>query len=161
MSYYDDGQDAPRRHKSGRDRDSRRSRPVYEEDEIIEKRRGPLRQEVQTHRELIRRQDSDDIEEVQRDFPPGEGYGRRGTAYPPRRARSDGRRDRDYDSYGGGRRSRGYDDRRGGILTHNLRTSADTTQAIDVEIIRHHQAQQVRRPDEIVGNRWENKQWLR
>ena len=115
MSYYDD--DAPRRHRSGRDRDSRRSRPVYEEEEIIEKRRGPPRQEVQTHRELIRRQDSDDIEEVQRDFPPGEGfYGRRDAyrdPYPPRRARSDGRRDRDYDGYGGGRKSKGYDDRRG------------------------------------------------
>ena len=113
MSYYDDN-DAPRRHRSGRDRDSRRSRPVYEEEEIIEKRRGPPRQEVQTHRELIRRQDSDDIEEVQRDFPPGEGFGRRGAyrdPYPPRRTRSDGRRDRDYDGYGGGRR-RGYDDRK-------------------------------------------------
>ncbi len=115
MSYYDD--DAPHRHRSGRDRDSRRSRPVYEEEEIIEKRRTHPRQEVQTHRELIRRQDSDDIEEVQRDFPPGEGFsGRRGAyrdPYPPRRARSDGRRDRDYDSYGGGRRSKGHDDRRG------------------------------------------------
>ena len=111
MSYYDD--DPPRRHKPGRDRDSRRNRPVYEEEEIIEKRRGPLRQDVQTHRELVRRQDSDDIEEVQRDFPPGEGLGRRG-ANPPRRARSDGRRDRDYDSYGG-RKSRGYDDKRSAI----------------------------------------------
>ena len=116
MSYYDDGQDAPRRHRSARDRDSRRNRPVYEEEEIIEKRRGPLRQEVQTHRELVRRQDSDDVEEVQREFPPGEGFsGRRGAyrdPYPPRRARSDGRRDRDYDAYGGGGRSRGYDDKR-------------------------------------------------
>lgn len=113
MSYYDDDQDAPRRHRSGRDRDSRRNRPVYEE-EIIEKRRGPARQESQPHRELIRRQDSDDVEEVQRAFPPGEGFhGRRGSQYPPRRARSDGRRDRDHDAHGGGRRSRGYDDRRG------------------------------------------------
>ena len=121
MSYYDDGPDPPRRHRSGRDR---RSRPVYEEEEVIEKRRGPPRQEVTTHRELIRRQDSDDIEEVQRDFPPGEGfYGRRGPyrdPYPPRRARSDGRRDRDYDAYGGGRRSRGYDDRRGTISIHAI-----------------------------------------
>lgn len=105
---YDDDyySDSPPRHRSDRhrDRDSRRNRPDYREEEIIEAR-GPPAQAAQRNA-LIRRQASDEsIEEVRRDFPPGgdAGYARRTT----RRARSQGhggRYDDDYDDY--------YDDRR-------------------------------------------------
>lgn len=123
MSYASYDKD-DRHDRSDRKRDSRRSRPpIYQEEEIIETRRGPPRSPRQ---DLIRRQDSDDVEEVQRDFPPpGEGaYVKRRSTYrdpnPPRRARSDGRRDRDSDYYGGGgRRSRGHDDRRGEESVYN------------------------------------------
>ncbi|KAI4164086.1 MAG: hypothetical protein LQ342_002322 [Letrouitia transgressa] len=101
MSYYDD--DPPRRHKS-----HRHDRPRYEE-EVHESRnsRGGVRQNA-----LVRRphDDSDSIEEVEREFPPGGGYrtkqrhGRRTRSadydddyYEPRRRRGGGRR-RDYSS---------------------------------------------------------------
>jgi hypothetical protein len=87
MSYYDD--EVPRRHRS-----HRHSRPVYEE-EIIESRTTRPRAPPQ-QMELVRRRDSDEsIEEVRRDFPPGDGtYIQRKTTtrdrYP--RARSMDRR---------------------------------------------------------------------
>ncbi|KAL8717227.1 MAG: hypothetical protein Q9225_005512 [Loekoesia sp. 1 TL-2023] len=102
MSYYDD--DPPRRRRSHRHRD----RPVYEED-VYESRgsRGAgARQNA-----LVRRprdDDSDSVEEVQRDFPPGGGAytksrrqrraksaGYDDDYYEPRRRRGGGRR-RDY-----------------------------------------------------------------
>lgn len=69
MSYYDD--DPPRRRKSHRNRD--RDRPAYEE-EVYESRgsRGAgTRQNALVKRS--RDDDSDSIEEVHRDFPPGGG----------------------------------------------------------------------------------------
>ncbi|KAL8780705.1 MAG: hypothetical protein Q9213_006351 [Squamulea squamosa] len=106
MSYYDD--DPPRRRKSHRNRD--RDRAAYE-DEVYESRgsRG-----AGAHQNaLVRRprdDDSDSIEEVHRDFPPGGGaYNksrrhRRARSYDddyhynePRRRRGGGRR-RDYSS---------------------------------------------------------------
>ncbi|KAL8841662.1 MAG: hypothetical protein Q9176_003057 [Flavoplaca citrina] len=107
MSYYDD--DPPRRRKSHRNRD--RHRPTYDED-VYESRgsRGAGgRQNALVKRS--RDDDSDSIEEVQRDFPPGGGAytnsrrPRRARSYPyeddrydePRRRRGGGRR-RDYSS---------------------------------------------------------------
>ncbi|KAL8688364.1 MAG: hypothetical protein Q9224_004901 [Gallowayella concinna] len=103
MSHYDD--DPPRRRKSHR-RD--RDRPAYEE-EVYESRgaRGTgVRQNALVRR--ARDDDSDSIEEVQRDFPPGGGAytksrrQRRARSYDddydePRRKRGGGRR-RDYSS---------------------------------------------------------------
>ena len=104
MSYtsYDNQE---RRQRSDR---PRRDRPVYREEEIIESRTGP-RPSRQT--DLVRRRD-DSVEEVQRDFPPGNTYIQRRTA---RRARSDGRsRYDDDDRYEDPRRrNKRYDDRRG------------------------------------------------
>ena len=108
MSYYDDQE--PRRHRS-----HRKSRaPVYEE-EVIETRnsRGAPRGQM----DLIRRRDdsSDSIEEVRRDFGPGEYVQRRTTVrdkYAPEpyapRARSVDRYDDDsyYDDRKGSRRSK-------------------------------------------------------
>ena len=102
--YYDD--DTPRRrsHRTSR-------RPVYEE-EVIETR-GPRANRTT---DLIRRRDSDeDVEEVRRDFAPGEGayVSRKYSARErraPARARSVGRSsyysDDDYEDSrrGGGRR---------------------------------------------------------
>ena len=101
MSYYDDEQ--PRRHRS-----HRHSRPVYEE-EVIESRQTRPRREPE-HMELVRRRDSDDsVEEVRRDFLPGDGtYIQRKTTtrdrYPPR-ARSVDRRSYYDDEYDDPRRS--------------------------------------------------------
>ncbi|MCJ1485110.1 hypothetical protein MMC06_005283 [Schaereria dolodes] len=67
MSYASYDQEVPRRHRSHRER---RSRPVYEEEEIIESRHGPPRG-APRQMSLIRREDSDEsVEEVRRDFPP-------------------------------------------------------------------------------------------
>ncbi|KAL8771204.1 MAG: hypothetical protein Q9209_003375 [Squamulea sp. 1 TL-2023] len=105
MSYYDD--DPPRRRKSHRHRD--RDRAAYE-DEVYEPRgsRGAAaRQDALVRR--ARDDDSDSIEEVHRDFPPGGGaynksrHQRRARSYDddyynePRRRRGGGRR-RDYSS---------------------------------------------------------------
>lgn len=112
MSYYDD-----RRHRSTRDR----YRPTgYVEETYVDSRGGN-----NSRMDLVRRYDdsNDEVEEVQRDFPPGEySYGRpRRTKVTTvregvRRARSVGGRD---PYYGGGyyrrddyRRSGRYDDRR-------------------------------------------------
>lgn len=66
MSHYDD--DPPRHRKS-----HRHDRPRYEEEEVYESRnsRGGVRQNA-----LVRRphDDSDSVEEVEREFPPGGGY---------------------------------------------------------------------------------------
>ena len=126
MSYDYDPQDAPRRRKTER---SRRDRPVYEE-EIIETRNGPPRGGRTTDLARRPRDDSDSIEEIQREFPPGEGaYVRRRTTVRDKYATGPGRArsiDRGYeDDYyevdarrsdtaiGGGRRRGGRDsDRR-------------------------------------------------
>ena len=69
-----------------RDRDYHRDRPAYREEEYVEARSGP-RSSRQTA--LVRRRE-DSVEEVERDFPPGDGvYVQRRTT--TRRARSDGR----------------------------------------------------------------------
>lgn len=91
--YYDD--DEPRRRST-----RSRRQPVYEE-EIIEKRSTRPRQQM----EMVRRRDdsSDSVEEVRRDFPPGDGvYVKRRTTtrdkYAAPRARSVGR-DSYYENY--------------------------------------------------------------
>jgi hypothetical protein len=114
-SYYD--ADAPRRHKTHR---SHRA-PVYQEEEIVESRTSRPQRQM----ELVRRPRDDStssIEEVRRDFPPGDGaYIKRRTVvrdkYPPARARSVDN-DSYYDDYSrgnrrsdGGRRSKRYDER--------------------------------------------------
>ena len=95
--YYDDDYSRPRRsHRSSR-------RPVYEE-EIIETRNG---RPSQAQMDLVRRRDSDsDVEEVRRDFPPGQDgtyvsrkYSTRDRYAPAPRARSHGRYDDDTYSY--------------------------------------------------------------
>ncbi|KAL8854544.1 MAG: hypothetical protein Q9221_000579 [Calogaya cf. arnoldii] len=108
MSHYDD--DPPRRRKSHRNRD--RDRPTYEE-EVYESR-GSRGAGTRQNNALVKRSrddDSDSIEEVHRDFPPGGGaYTKsrrqpRPRSYPydedrynePRRRRGGGRR-RDYSS---------------------------------------------------------------
>lgn len=131
MSYEYDQQETHRRRKSER---SRRDRPVYEEEEIIETRGGPPRGGRTMDLARRSRDDSDSIEEIQREFPPGEGaYVQRRTtvrdkyASAPRRARSiDRGYEEDYygvdarrsdPAVGGGRRRGGRDsDRRRGYL---------------------------------------------
>ena len=109
---YDDRDDRRdrRRDKDRRDRPKshRRERPpAYEEEEIIEARRGPARdrdprdpRDPRMSALVPRARDSSEssVEEIDRGFPPAAGYGRRGP--PPRRARS----------HGGGRYD-DYDDR--------------------------------------------------
>ncbi len=116
--YYDDDNRDDRRDrrrdKDRKDRDrpksTRRERPpAYEEEEIIEARRGPARDRDPRDSKagaLVRRpQDSDSessVEDIHRDYIPGGGYDRRrGDRDPPRRARS----------HGGGRHDDPYDDR--------------------------------------------------
>ncbi|KAI9711606.1 MAG: hypothetical protein M1812_007128 [Candelaria pacifica] len=116
MSAY--GDDPPRRHKSHRERRSRRD-PMsdYSESTYVDPRDAPP---VRTIREqaLVRRtRDDSPIEEVRRDFPPRGEYVSRTTGrgpYPPRaRSLDRQRRDRDYYGGGGGGGRRGHrDDRR-------------------------------------------------
>jgi len=110
--YYD--ADSPRRHKHHSHR-----APVYQE-EIIESRTSRPQRQM----DLVRRPRDDSassIEEVRRDFAPGDGYVQRRTIvrdkYPPTRARSVDNNDY-YDDYSrgsrrsdGGRRSKRYDER--------------------------------------------------
>lgn len=106
MSYASyDTQDRKHRSDRHRDRDSRRDRPVYREEETVEARAGPRSSKQM---DLVRRRE-DSVEEVEREFPPGDGYVRRST----RRARSDGRGRYDDDDYGDDRRrSKRYDGRK-------------------------------------------------
>ena len=119
-SHYDDDDDRrdDRRRDRDRDRDkdrkpSRRREPTYEEEEIIEARRGPARNRdrdddrgARGGSALVRQRQRDvsesSVEEVERDFPPevgGGGYVRRTKKYPPpRRTKSHGDR-YDEDSY--------------------------------------------------------------
>lgn len=92
-SYYED--ETPRR------RSHRKSRPVYEE-EIVERRTTKQPREAnaqQYNTEIVRRRDSDEsVEEVRRDFPPGDGtYIQRRTTTRDRHAPR--RRSADYDYY--------------------------------------------------------------
>lgn len=110
MSY--DNQD--RRQRSDRNRDSRRNRPAYEEEEVVETRSGPRSSRTT---DLVRRRD-DSIEDIERAFPPGDAYVQRRST---RRARSDGRsRYDDDDYYEDSRKSRRYDDKKSKtIITPN------------------------------------------
>jgi hypothetical protein len=115
-SYYDDdderGNDR-RRDKGGRDRDrdrggrSQRDGPVYEEEEIIEARKGPARdrppRDPRAGALIPRRRDDSEssVEEIDRRFPPRGHGGGRDKGYPPRRAKS----------HGGGRYDDNHDDR--------------------------------------------------
>ena len=68
MSYYDD--EEPRRHRS------RRHRPAYEEEEVVETRTGRDNRNINRHTEMIPRprdSSSSSIEEVQRTYLPGGG----------------------------------------------------------------------------------------
>lgn len=109
--YDDDDRDDKRAHRRDRDRpkSSRRERPpVYEEEEIIEARRGPARdrdpRDPKAGALIPRPRDSSEssIEDIPRDYIPSGGHGRRRRDYdPPRRARSHGGgRYDDYDEYG-------------------------------------------------------------
>lgn len=118
-SYYDDDDDRDDdRHRdrggrgdrdSGRDRGGRYKRdgPVYEEEEIIEARRGPARdrdpRDPRAGALIPRRRDDSEssIEEIDRKYPPKGYAGGRDKGYPPRRAKS----------HGGGRYDDDYDDR--------------------------------------------------
>ena len=113
--YSDDGRDDRRERRRDRDRkdrdrpkSSRRERPpAYEEEEIIEARRGPARdrdpRDLKAGALVRRPQDSDSessVEDIHRDYiPGGDGRRRRGDD-PPRRARSHGGgRYDDYDNH--------------------------------------------------------------
>ena len=140
MSYTSyDTQDRKHRSDRHRDRDSRRDRPTYREEEIVEARTGPR----QPHQmDLVRRRD-DSVEEVERDFPPGDGYAQRRST---RRARSDGRGRYDDDDYlDDRRRSKRYDDKRGVDVSSILPNGADMFQVIDVGTTRPARAQRVPR----------------
>ncbi len=120
MSYesYDD-----RSYRSDR---HRRDRPAYREEEIVEARTGPRR-----HTELVRRR-SDSVEEVEREFPPGEAYIQRRTT--TRRAHSDGRGRHDNAYYKDKQdRNRRYDDRKGMNLISLAENRTDVLQVIDEE----------------------------
>ena len=104
---YDPYEDQDRKHRSDRHRESRRNRPNYVEEDIVEARSGPR---PSRHTALVPRRE-DSVEEVEREFPPGAGYGQsRSTA---RRARSAEHGRYDDDDYYGGRRSKRYSDRKG------------------------------------------------
>lgn len=138
MSYTSyDTQDRKHRSDRHRDRDSRRDRPSYKEEEIVETRTGPR----QSHQmDLVRRRD-DSVEEVERDFPPGDGYVQRRST---RRARSDGRgRYDDDDYYEDRRRSKRYDGKKSMSGTSILRIGADMVQVIDIGTTRPARAQRV------------------
>lgn len=127
MSYTSyDTQDRKHRSDRHRDRESRRDRPTYREEEIVEARTGPR----QSHEmDLVRRRD-DSVEEVEREFPPG------GSAYvqrrSTRRARSDGRgRYDDDDYYDDRRRSKRYDDKKSMSATLIPQSGADMFQVVD------------------------------
>ena len=125
-SYYDD--EAPRRHKH---RSSRR--PVYEEEEVIESRSSRPQRQM----DLVRRprdDSSSSVEEVRRDFAPGDGANvyRRTTVrdkYAAPRARSveNDRYDDRYDSRRseGGRRS-GRREEKGMALIKPLAVGSNT-----------------------------------
>ena len=137
-SYYDD--DPPRRHRSHR----QSRRPVYEEEEVIETRSSRPQRQM----DLVRRPRDDStssVEEVRRDFPPGDGANvyRRTTVrdkYGAPRARSvehsynddryaDSRRSE------GGRRSGGRRDDRGrpdASMILMIANSNTTVQVVDV-----------------------------
>ena len=116
MSGYYDDDDRDDRRDRRRDRDRkdrdrpkshRRERPpAYEEEEIIEARRGSARdrdpRDPRAGALIKRPQDSDSessVEDIQRDYIPGSYDRRRGGQDPPRRARS----------HGGGRYDDPYD----------------------------------------------------
>lgn len=104
MSYesYDD-----RNYRSDR---HRRTRPAYREEEFAEARSGPR---LSRHTDLVRRR-SDSVEEVEREFPPGDPYvQRRNTTKTTRRAHSDGRGRYEDGYYKEKRGSKRYDDRKG------------------------------------------------
>ena len=95
--YYDD-YDPPRRHRSHRHRD--RPTTEYKETTYVEQRdSGPPRKSRQ-QMELIRSRDDSDVEEVERDFPPGGDYGRGAVRRDDRYARRTRsvERNRGYDS---------------------------------------------------------------
>ena len=104
---YDPYDNQDRRQRSDRHRESRRDRQNYADEEVIEAR-GGLR--PSRHTALVTRRE-DSVEEVQREFPPGAGYGqRRPTA---RRARSAERSRYDDDFYYARRSNRRREDRKG------------------------------------------------
>lgn len=138
MSYTSyDTQDRKHRSDRHRDRDSRRDRPSYKEEEIVETRTGPR----QSHQmDLVRRRE-DSVEDVERDFPPGDGYVQRRST---RRARSDGRGRYDDDDYYEDRRtSKRYDGKKSMSGTSILRIGADMVQVIDVGTTRPARARRV------------------
>lgn len=108
MSYesYDD-----RNYRSDR---HRRNRPAYREEDVLEARSGPR---LSRHTELVRRR-SDSVEEIEREFPPGDPYvQRRNTTNATRRAQSDGRGRYEDGYFKEKRGSKRHDDRRGIDLT--------------------------------------------
>ena len=139
MSYTSyDTQDRKHRSDRHRDRDSHRDRPLYREEEIVEARTGPR---ASHQMDLIRRRE-DSVEEVERDFPPGDGYVQRRST---RRARSDGRGRYEGDDY--------YDDRRRGTrhgggksmsIASIPQTKADMFKVIDGGTTRPARAQRAR-----------------
>lgn len=100
---YDPYDNQDRRHRSDRHRESRRDRQNYVEEEVVEAR-GALRPSRQTAL-VPRREDS--VEEVEREFPPGAGYGQRRRARSAERSRYD-----DDDDYYVRRGNRRHEDRR-------------------------------------------------
>lgn len=107
---YDPYDNPDRRQRSDRHHESRRDRQNYVEEEVIEAR-GGLR--PSRHTALVPRRE-DSVEEVQREFPPGGGYGQRRPA--GRRARSAERsRYDDDDGYYGRRSGRRQEDRKSKI----------------------------------------------
>lgn len=116
MSGYYDDDDRDDRRDRRRDKDRgdrdrpkshRRERPpVYQEEEIIEARRGAARdRDPRDPRSgaLIRRareSSESSVEDIERDFPPRGAYGGRRDDYGPRRSKSHGGgRYDDYDDY--------------------------------------------------------------
>lgn len=112
---YDPYDNQDRRHRSDRHRESRRTRSNYREEELLGSR--PSR-----HTALVPRRE-DSVEEVQREFPPGAGYGQR---YPPgRRARSAERSRYEDDYYHDRRGGRRHEDRRSATIPKSIVEAAD------------------------------------
>lgn len=137
MSYTSyDTQDRKHRSDRHRDRDSRRDRPVYREEEVVETRTG---QRPPRQMDLVRRRE-DSVEEVEREFPPGDTYVQRRST---RRARSDGRHRYDDDYEDDRRSSKRYDGKKGMTVASIPRIGTDMFQVSDGGTTRPARAQRV------------------
>lgn len=150
---YDPWDTQERRHRSDRHHESRRERQNYVEEEAIESR-GGLR--PSRHTALIPRRE-DSVEEVEREFPPGAGYGQRRPTGRRARSADRGRYDDD-DGYYGRRGSRRQDERRSKTGVNSVMGDTDKHQVNIVATIHRAPARKAHH-HATVANHWVSKRW--